>query len=158
MAPSIASRSAAGDAGNTSFSSPRMYTRVPTPAALPAFGDRPRNRLGLAQWLTDDDNPLLARVTVNRVWQQFFGIGLSKTVDNLGLQGEAPSHPELLDWLASDFRDNGWNMHHLIRQIVLSATYRQDSKHRPELEDPDNRLLAMDSGPPLQFTSSHNPN
>ena len=65
-----------------------------------------------------------------------------KTVDNFGLQGEAPSHPELLDWLAADFRDSGWDLHHLIRRIVLSATYRQDSRHRPELEDPDNRLLA----------------
>ena len=113
-----------------------------TPAVLPSFGDRPRNRLGLAQWLTADDNPLLARVTVNRVWQQLFGIGLFKTVDNVGLQGEAPSHPQLLDWLAADFRDSGWDMHHLIRGIVLSATYRQESKQRPDLEDPDNRLLA----------------
>ncbi|MDG2125407.1 MAG: DUF1553 domain-containing protein, partial [Verrucomicrobiales bacterium] len=71
-----------------------------------------------------------------------FGIGLFKTVDNLGLQGEAPSHPQLLDWLAADFRNSGWDMHHLIRQIVLSKTYRQDSKQRPDLEDPDNRLLA----------------
>ncbi len=124
------------------FDQPSEEVRPGTPAVLPAFGDRPRNRLGLAQWLTDDDNPLLARVTVNRVWQQLFGIGLSKTVDNLGLQGEAPSHPELLDWLAADFRDSGWDLHHLIRQIVLSATYRQDSKQRPELEDPENRLLA----------------
>jgi hypothetical protein len=113
-----------------------------TPAVLPGFGERPRNRLGLAQWLTADENPLLARVTVNRIWQQFFGIGLVKTVDNLGVQGEAPSHPDLLDWLAADFRDSGWDMHHLIRGIVLSATYRQDSKQRPESDDPDNRLLA----------------
>ena len=124
------------------FDQPSEEVKPGTPAVLPAFGDRPRNRLGLAQWLTDDDNPLLARVTVNRVWQQLFGIGLSKTVDNLGLQGEPPSHPELLDWLAADFRDSGWDLHQLIRQIVLSATYRQDSKQRPELEDPENRLVA----------------
>ena len=113
-----------------------------TPAALPAFGDRPRNRLGLADWLTAGENPLLARVTVNRVWQQLFGVGLVKTVDNLGLQGETPSHPELLDWLAANFRDCGWDLHHLIRTIVLSATYRQSSRHRPELQDLENRLLA----------------
>lgn len=113
-----------------------------TPASLPAFGDRPRNRLGLAQWLLADENPLMARVTVNRVWQQFFGLGLVKTPDNMGLQAEAPSHPELLDWLAADFRDSKWDTHHLIRTIVLSATYRQASTHRPPLEDPDNRLLA----------------
>jgi hypothetical protein len=112
------------------------------PDVLPAFGDRPRNRMGLAQWLLADENPLMARVTVNRVWQQFFGVGLVKTPDNVGLQAEVPSHPMLLDWLASDFRDSGWDMHHLIKTIVLSATYRQDATHRPELEDPDNRLLA----------------
>lgn len=124
------------------FDQPGEAVQPDTPAVLPSFGDRPRNRLGLAQWLTADENPLLARVTVNRVWQQFFGVGLVKTVDNIGVQGELPSHPQLLDWLAADFRASGWDLHHLIRQIVLSATYRQDSKHRPELEDPDNRLLA----------------
>ncbi len=113
-----------------------------TPEALPGFGDRPGNRLGLAQWLTDSENPLLARVTVNRVWQQFFGVGIVKTVDNFGNQGESPYHPQLLDWLATDFRNSGWDMHHLIRTIVLSATYRQSSKHRPDLEDSDNRLWA----------------
>lgn len=113
-----------------------------TPAVLPPFGDRPRNRLGLAQWLTDEENPLLARVTVNRIWQQLFGVGLFKTVDNVGVQGELPSHPQLVDWLAADFRESGWDLHYLIRRIVLSATYRQDSKHRPALEDPENRLLA----------------
>jgi hypothetical protein len=113
-----------------------------TPAVLLAFGHRPRNRLGLAQWLTAEENPLLARVTVNRVWQQFFGVGLFKTVDNLGVQGEAPSHPQLLDWLAAYFRDSGWDMHQLLKKIVLSATYRQASTQRPELQDPENRLLA----------------
>jgi len=113
-----------------------------TPAVLPGFGDRPRNRLGLSQWLLADDNPLTARVTVNRIWQQFFGLGLVKTPDNMGLQAQMPSHPQLLDYLAADFRDHDWDMHHLIRSMVLSATYRQDSMHRPGLEDPDNRLLA----------------
>lgn len=112
------------------------------PDVLPTFGDLPRNRLGLSQWLLSDENPLMARVTVNRIWQQFFGIGLVKTPDNLGLQAEIPSHPLLLDYLASDFRESGWDLHHLIKAIVLSAAYRQDATHRPELEDPDNRLLA----------------
>ncbi len=116
-----------------------------TPKAFPAFGKRPRNRLGLAQWLTADENPLLARVTVNRIWQQLFGVGLVKTVGNFGLQGELPSNRKLLNWLAADFRDNDWDTHHLLRTIVLSSTYRQASKHRPKLEDPENRLLARGS-------------
>ena len=124
------------------FDQPGEAVFPDTPSVLPAFGDRSRNRLGLAGWLTDSENPLLARVTVNRVWQQLFGVGLVKTVDNFGVRGESPLHAELLDWLAADFRDSGWDMHHLLRTIVLSATYRQSSKHRPELEDPENRLLA----------------
>jgi hypothetical protein len=113
-----------------------------TPTVLPAFGDRPRTRLGLSRWLMSPDNPLTSRVAVNRLWQQLFGIGLVKTPDNLGLQAEMPSHPLLLDYLAADFRDHGWDQQRLIKSIVLSATYRQDSAHRPELDDPENRLLA----------------
>jgi hypothetical protein len=124
------------------FDQPGEKVEPRTPEVLPPFDGYPQNRLGLSQWLVSTENPLFARVTVNRIWQQFFGVGLVKTADNLGLQGEAPSHPALLDWLATDFRDNSWDLHHLIRQIVLSATYRQGSSHRPELEDPENRLLA----------------
>lgn len=114
-------------------------------AMLPPFPqDAPRNRLGLAKWLTDPNHPLTARVFVNRIWMNFFGRGLVATPENFGRQGEAPSHPELLDWLARDFVDHGWDIKRLCRQIVLSATYQQDSRLRPELQaiDPENRLLA----------------
>ncbi len=104
----------------------------------------PRNRLGLAQWLTKPDHPLTSRVVVNRFWQQLFGTGLVKTSENFGLQGESPSHPELLDWLAIEFVESGWNVKALLKQIVLSRTYRQDSNAPAELfaRDPENRLLA----------------
>lgn len=112
---------------------------------LPAFPPAaPRNRLGLAQWLTEPNHPLAARVFVNRVWMSFFGRGLVATTENFGRQGEAPSHPELLDWLARDFVDHSWNVKRLCRQIVLSATYQQDSRIRSDMRarDPENRLLA----------------
>lgn len=116
-----------------------------TPAALPPMAsDLPRNRLGLARWLTSPDHPLTARVHVNRIWQHFFGRGLVVSSDNFGSQGDLPSHPELLDWLARDFIHHGWDMKRLCRQIILSATYRQDSKVSAELriKDPSNILLA----------------
>ena len=116
-----------------------------TPAALPSFSkDLPQNRLGLAQWLIDKNNPLTARVTVNRFWQQLFGIGLIKSPENFGVQSEVPIHPRLLDWLAVEFRENGWNVKQLMRTIVTSHTYRQSSRLSPELleTDPSNRLLA----------------
>jgi hypothetical protein len=115
------------------------------PAFLPPLpGQAPRNRLGLANWLVAADNPLTARVTVNRYWQHYFGTGLVKTADNFGTQGEAPSHPELLDWLATEFVRTSWDVKALQRTIVLSATYRQSSRASAAAlaHDPDKRLLA----------------
>ncbi|MEN1677983.1 MAG: DUF1553 domain-containing protein [Planctomycetota bacterium] len=102
-----------------------------------------RDRLALADWVTADDHPLTARVIVNRLWANFFGAGLVRTPENFGLQGELPSHPALLDWLARDFVAHGWDVKRLCRQIVLSATYRQESRPSPELAeaDPENRWL-----------------
>ena len=103
----------------------------------------PMNRLGLAQWIVDRENPLTARVAVNRLWQQCFGEGLVRTVNDFGAQGELPTHPELLDYLAVRFMDQGWSVKKLIREIVLSNTYRQSSHVSPDLvkRDPENMLL-----------------
>jgi mono/diheme cytochrome c family protein len=104
-------------------------------------------RLDLAKWIVARDNPLTARVFVNRLWKQFFGLGLSRVLDDLGSQGEPPVHPELLDWLAVEFQDSGWDVKHVIRTIVQSQTYRQSSKATPEAlaRDPENRDLARQS-------------
>ncbi|MFN3323852.1 MAG: DUF1553 domain-containing protein [Bryobacteraceae bacterium] len=115
------------------------------PSALPPLPDGlPNNRLGFAKWLVDSANPLTARVTVNRFWQMYFGVGLVKTVEDFGSQGEWPTHPELLDWLATEFIRTGWDVKAIQKTIVMSATYRQESKVSPELiqRDPENRLLA----------------
>lgn len=116
-----------------------------TPAVLPplAAGEKP-TRMDLAKWIVDPKNPLTARVAVNRMWQQYFGLGLVETDNDFGTQGQPPSHPELLDWLASEFIREGWSMKKMHRLIVTSAAYRQSSKARPDLAEKDarNRLLA----------------
>jgi hypothetical protein len=115
-----------------------------TPTALPAFArDLPRNRLGLAKWATDPVNPLTARVAINRLWQIMFERGLVESADNFGVTGSVPTHPELLDWLACEFVAGGWNVKAMLREIALSATYRQSSRVTPELRarDPQNLLL-----------------
>jgi hypothetical protein len=125
-----------------------------TPAVLPPFPvDAPRNRLGLAQWLTAPNHPLTARVAVNHFWQMIFGRGIVSTPENFGVQGAAPTHPELLDWLARDFINSGWDTKALLKKMVLSATYRQDSVLRPDLreKDPENLLLAR--GPSQRLPS-----
>ncbi|AEI51831.1 PSD1 and planctomycete cytochrome C domain-containing protein [Runella slithyformis] len=111
---------------------------------LPFNKSYPKNRLGLAKWLVDRQNPLTARVFVNQVWQEFFGKGIVKTSGDFGMQGELPTHPELLDWLAVDFMEHGWNIKRLVKQMVMSATYRQSAVVTPDklASDPDNIYLA----------------
>ncbi|WP_395744402.1 PSD1 and planctomycete cytochrome C domain-containing protein [Prosthecobacter sp.] len=122
------------------------------PASLPAMkGDAPRNRLGLAEWIVSRDNPLTARVTVNRFWQAFFGVGLVKTAEDFGLQGEVPPQRELLDWLAAEFIESGWDVKALMRLIVTSETYQQSSKISDAQSDPENRYLAR--GPRFRMPS-----
>ncbi len=111
---------------------------------LPYSNDLPKNRLGLAQWLFDSNNPIVPRVAINRYWQMIFGQGLVKTAEDFGSQGERPSHPELLDWLASDFMEHDWDIKYAIKQMVMSNTYRQSSFCPEELNetDPENKYLA----------------
>lgn len=131
-----------------SYETPKGEVRSDTPAVLPPMpADQPKNRLGLAKWIMSDSNPLTARVQMNRVWQLYFGKGIVKTSENFGLGGDLPTHPALLDWLAVEFRESGWNVKHMHRLIVTSATYRQSSKVTAEMleRDPENKLYARAS-------------
>ena len=127
------------------FTSPGELVYADVPSAL---GHLPANampnRLGLAEWLVSDDNPLTARVTVNHFWETIFGHGIVETSEDFGSQGDAPTHPELLDWLATEFMQNGWSMKKIQKLMVMSATYRQSSVVTPELtaRDPYNKLYA----------------
>jgi hypothetical protein len=148
------------------YSAPLEQVTPGTPAILPplsteptfdqasgTFKDRPANRLDLARWMTRPDHPLTARVAVNRLWEHFFGRALSASSANLGSQGQWPSHPELLDWLAVDFRDHGWDRKRMIRLILTSRTYRQSSTTSPAIltRDPGNELLTR--GPRFRLTA-----
>ncbi len=134
------------------FRRPATAVTSGTPAILPPLpadraADRPADRLALARWLVAPDHPLTSRVTVNRLWQELFGRGLVPTSENFGVRGTPPTHPELLDWLALEFQRQNWSIKQILRQIVLSATYRQASLERPEIvaRDPNNQLLARQS-------------
>ena len=127
------------------YNQPGEKVEPGVPASLGALPpDAPKNRLALARWLTDPQHPLMARVTVNRFWKNIMGTGIVKTVNDFGSQGEWPKHPELLDWLAVEFRESGWDVKHIVKLIVTSTAYRQTARVTPELleRDPENRLLA----------------
>jgi hypothetical protein len=127
------------------FRNPGIEVQPDTPAVLPSLPpNAKRDRLALARWLVAPENPLTARVAVNRIWQELFGKGLVSTSEDFGTRGDTPSHPELLNWLAAEFLESGWDVKHMIKLMVMSSTYRQSSHSRPELEqrDPGNRLLA----------------
>ena len=117
-----------------------------SPGVLAVMGDlpegAPRNRLGLAKWLTSREHPVVARVLINQVWQRIFGVGLVRTPEDFGLQGQQSTHPELLDWLAIEFQESGWDLKHMIRLMMTSRAYKQDSSWRTDLSDPENRLFA----------------
>jgi hypothetical protein len=137
------------------YDAPGDLVSIGLPHAILSFDSLKygNNRLGLANWLVDKNNPLTARVFVNRIWQEFFGRGLVKTSGDFGMQGEMPSHPQLLDWLAVDFMENGWNIKRLVKQLVMSSTYRQSSVvSRVKLDaDPENILLSR--SPRLRMTA-----
>jgi hypothetical protein len=136
------------------YDQPRDIVEPGVPELLLPFpADAPRNRLGLTKWFVDPRHPLTARVVVNRFWQSIFGTGIVKSVEDFGFQADWPSHPELLDWLAVEFVESGWDVKKLLRWMVTSATYQQDSDSKPEINerDPENRLLAR--GPRQRLTA-----
>ena len=117
-----------------------------TPAVLGGWSPEfPENRLGLAQWATSKNNPLVARVLINRIWQRVFGLGLVRTPEDFGVQGQQPTHPELLDWLAVDLIDSGWDLKAMLKSMVTTRTFRQSSQWRDAIDDPENRLLGRAS-------------
>ncbi len=138
------------------YDAPTVPVNVNTPETIfPFSNDLPENRLGLAKWATDPENPLTARVFVNLVWQEIFGRGIVESTGDFGMQGDLPSHPELLDWLAVDFVENGWDIKRLFKQILTSATYKQSSKvdNKKLSTDPENIYLARASR--LRLSAEH---
>lgn len=135
-----------------SYDAPTDSVQAATPSAILPFNKNyPKNRLGLSQWLFDQKNPLTARVFVNRIWAEFFGRAFVKTAADFGMQGELPTHPALLDWLAVDFREHGWDMKRLVKQIVLSATYRQSSQVTKEKLKADPLNLYWSYAPRVRY-------
>ncbi len=127
------------------YSARKERVEADTPHFLPPLPPGvPHNRLALAEWTVSPDNPLTARVTVNRMWNELFGAGLVETTEDFGIMGQRPSHPELLDWLAVEFRESGWDMKHMYKLMVMSAAYRQSARSYPDqlARDPRNLLLA----------------
>jgi hypothetical protein len=134
------------------YASKGAQVSAKTPPALPPMSpDLPHNRLGLARWLVSQDNPLTARVTVNRVWSQLFGVGIVETTEDFGVMGARPSNQELLDWLAVEFMDSGWNFRQLVKEIVMSATYRQSESVTPEKLEKDPLSKLYSRGPHLRL-------
>ncbi|MFT4017669.1 MAG: PSD1 and planctomycete cytochrome C domain-containing protein [Agriterribacter sp.] len=125
-----------------------------TPESIMKFADTlPKNRLGLSEWLFDPRNPLTARVFINRVWQETFGVGIVKSAGDFGMQGDLPTNPELLDWLAVDFRENGWDIKRLMKQIYMSATYRQSSVVMPEKLKADPQNIYLSYAPRIRISA-----
>jgi hypothetical protein len=136
------------------YASPTDEVYPSTPESILSFNPTyPKNRLGLSQWLFDKNNTLTARVYVNRIWQEFFGRGLVKSSADFGMQGDLPTHPALLDWLAIDFRDNGWNIKRLVKQIVMTATYQQSSKMSPEKIKIDPLDIYLSYAPRVRYSA-----
>ncbi len=130
------------------YDQPREEVPATTPGVLPPMTEeQPHDRMGLAKWLLDKRNPLTARVTVNRMWQEVFGAGIVRTTEDFGSQGEAPTHPELLDWLAVDFRESGWDVKRFYKQLLMSAAYRQSAAVTNEKLEKDPRNLLLSRGP-----------
>ena len=136
------------------YNQPTERVEMNTPEVFPPMsGDMPKNRLGLAKWLTEPNHPLTARVTINRYWQLVFGQGLVSTPEDFGSQGKPPTHPELLDWLSREFVDSGWNLQSMLKKMVLSATYRQSAKVTPELLETDPANLYLGRSPSHQLSA-----
>ena len=135
------------------YRNPGEKVEAGTPGILHAELDGPPNRLTLARWLVDKNNPLVARVTVNRWWAEIFGRGIVPTVEDFGIKGEPASHPELLDWLAVEFMENGWSMKHMLKTIVLSATYQQSSRVTRKLLDLDDQNSLLARGPRFRMSA-----
>lgn len=139
------------------YDAPTVAVTPSTPEKIFAFDDKkfPKNRLGLAKWTFDENNPLTARVFVNLIWQELFGAGIVKSAGDYGMQGDLPSHPELLDWLAVDFRESGWDIKHLIKKIVTSATYRQSAEISSNNLERDPENIYLSRAPRIRLNAEH---